>query len=66
MLIDQYDANVFPLGGEVLECMLDRGVLSLGIDDQEILLRIRRLGDVLPHPQELAISLAYDMLGRSI
>lgn len=48
MLVDQDDGNVFALGGEVVERLLNSRVLGLIIDHQEILLGIRRLGDMLP------------------
>lgn len=47
MLVDQHDGNIFALGGEVVERLLNSRVLGLVIDHQEILLRIRRLGDML-------------------
>ena len=49
MLVDQDDGNVFALGGEIVEGLLNSRVLGFVIDHQEILLRIRRLGDVLQH-----------------
>ena len=55
MLVDQDDGNVFALGGEVVERLLNSRVLGLVIDHQEILLGIRRLGDMLQKTSALGI-----------
>ena len=47
MLVDQDDGNVFALGSEIVERLFDSRVLGLVIDHQKILLRIRRLSDML-------------------
>lgn len=47
VLVDQYDRNVLPLPGELVECFLDSGLLSFGIDDKVVLLRVRSFGDML-------------------
>jgi hypothetical protein len=47
MLVDQHNANVFPLGRESLKCLLDGGGICLGVDDEEVLLRVRGCRDVL-------------------
>ena len=47
MLVDQYDRNVLPLPGELIECFLDSGLLSFGIDDKVVLLRVWSFGDML-------------------
>lgn len=48
MLVDQHNANVFPLGRESLECLLDGRGIRLGVDDEEVLLRVWRGRDMLP------------------
>ena len=53
MLIDQKNANVFPRLGEPLERLLDSGIVRLAVDNQKVLLRIRRCGDMLSHHQHL-------------
>ena len=50
VLVDQYDRNVLPLSGELVECFLDSGLLSFGIDDKVVLLRVRSFGDMLCSP----------------
>lgn len=40
MLVDQYNANVFPLSRESLKCLLDGRGIRLGVDDEEVLLRV--------------------------
>jgi hypothetical protein len=47
MLVDQHDRNVLPLPGELVECFLDSGLLSFGIDDKVVLLRVWSFGDML-------------------
>ena len=53
MLIDQQNSNVFPIMRIPIKRLLDLGGLGLGIDDEEILLGIRRGGHMLY--RELAI-----------
>ena len=50
VLVDQYDRNVLPLPGELVECFLDSGLLSFGIDDKVVLLRVRSFGNMLCSP----------------
>ena len=47
VLVNQYNRNVLPLLGELVECFLDSGLLSFGIDDKVVLLRVRSFGDML-------------------
>lgn len=47
MLVDEKDGNVFPLLGELVEGGFDGRRLGLVIDDEEVLLIIRRRCDVL-------------------
>lgn len=47
MLIDEEDGNVLPLLREAIECLLYGRVFRFGVDNKEILLCIRRFGDVL-------------------
>jgi hypothetical protein len=47
MLVDQHDRNVLPLPGELVECFLDGCLLSFGIDNEVVLLRVRSFGDML-------------------
>ena len=47
MLVDQHDRNVLPLLGELVECFLDSGLLSFGVDDKVVLLRVWSFGDML-------------------
>lgn len=47
VLVDQQDADVLPLRGEALKGLLNRGVVRLAVHDEEVLLRVRRVGDVL-------------------
>ena len=53
MLIDQQYSDILPFLGEVVEGMLDSLRLSLGIDDEEVLLRAWRLSDMLGVCQSL-------------
>ena len=48
MLVDQHNANVFPLGRKSLKCLLDGGGICLGVDDEKVLLRVWGGCDVLP------------------
>ena len=48
MLIDENNSDILPLGRESLKCLLDGGVICLGIDDEEVLLRVWGGRDVLP------------------
>lgn len=47
MLIDQQYADVLSLASEVVKCPFNGRRLRLGIDDEEVALRIRRIGDML-------------------
>ena len=47
VLVDQYNRNILPLPGELVECFLDSGLLSFGVDDKVVLLRVRSFGDML-------------------
>jgi len=47
VLVDEDNGNVLALLGESVKGTFDRGVLRLGIDDEEVLLRVWRRGDVL-------------------
>lgn len=47
VLVDQYNRNVLPLPGELVECFFDSGLLSFGVDDEVVLLRVRSFGDML-------------------
>jgi hypothetical protein len=38
VLVDQYNRNILPLPGELVECFLDSGLLSFGIDNEVVLL----------------------------
>lgn len=38
MLVDQYDADVLPLGGETLEGGFDSCIVGLVVDNKEVLL----------------------------
>lgn len=51
VLVDQYDRNVLPLLGELVECFLDGGLLSFGINDKVVLLRVRSFGHMLREHQ---------------
>ena len=46
MLIDEDYANILPLFREVIECILNRRLLCLVIDDEEVPLRVRRFCDM--------------------
>ena len=50
MLVDQDDADVFPLGREALKGGLDGGIVCLAVDDEEVLLVVGGCGDMLPGP----------------
>jgi hypothetical protein len=47
VLVDQQDSNILALRGEAVKGRLDGAVLRLGVHDEEVLLRVRRLGYVL-------------------
>lgn len=47
VLVDQDDANVFPLLGEPVESGLDSRSVSLAVDHKEVLLRVGTSGDML-------------------
>lgn len=51
MLIDEDNSNIFPLLCEVLKGALNLRGLGLGIDDEEVSLGVRRIGDVLDRRQ---------------
>lgn len=48
MLIDEENGNVLPLFRELVKGALDCAVLRFGIHDEIVLLRVGRVGDVLP------------------
>jgi hypothetical protein len=48
MLIDEQNGNILPLLGKLIKRGFDRGVFGFAVHHQEVLLRIRRLRDVLP------------------
>jgi hypothetical protein len=47
VLVDEQNSDIFALAGELVECGLDGRVLGLGVDDEEVLLAVRRLCNVL-------------------
>lgn len=47
VLVNQYNRNVLPLLGELVECFLDSGLLRFGVNDKVVLLRVRSFGDML-------------------
>lgn len=47
MLVDEQNGNVLALRGEAIESGLDGRRLGLCVDNEKVLLAIRRLGDVL-------------------
>lgn len=47
VLVNQQDRNVLALAGEAVEGCFDGGVFGLGVDHQEVLLRVGRGRDVL-------------------
>ena len=47
MLVDENNSDIFPLRRESLKRLLDGSRISLGVDDEEILLRVWRGRDVL-------------------
>ena len=47
MLIDENNSDILPLGRESLKCLLDSSCVSLGVDDEEVLLRVWRGRNVL-------------------
>jgi len=49
MLIDQENSNILPLSCESVESFFDSRIIRLAVNDEEILLRIRWLGDMLYH-----------------
>lgn len=54
MLVDENDSNILPLLSEGLECSLDFGCFGLRVDDKEVSLRIRRIGNVL-YPELISV-----------
>lgn len=63
MLVDQQNGNVLALAGEAVECCLDGAVFRLGVDDEEVLLRVWRLGDVLYIVSPLCLDLSLSSWG---
>jgi hypothetical protein len=51
MLVDQEDSNILSLCCEHLESFLDGCIVRLAVDNQEILLRIWRGGNMLRYCQ---------------
>lgn len=49
MLVDKQNGNVLALAGELVKGSFDGRGFRLGIDDQEVLLAVRRLGYMLQH-----------------
>ena len=47
MLIDKHNRDILPLARELVKGALDGGVLGFGVDDEVVLLRVRRVRDVL-------------------
>lgn len=47
MLVDQKNSNILPLRRESLECFLDSCIIGFAVYYQEVLLRVRRLGNML-------------------
>lgn len=47
VLVDKQDSDILALGSEVIECRFDSSILRLCVDDEEVLLVVRRLGYVL-------------------
>lgn len=47
MLVDEQNANVFPLTRELVKCSLNSCSFRLGVNNEEVLLRIWWIGDVL-------------------
>lgn len=47
MLIDEHNSNILPLTRERIECALDRRSFGPGVDNEEVLLGVRGVGDVL-------------------
>ncbi len=56
MLIDQENANVLPLGCESLKGLLDRCIVRLAVDNQEVLLRIGWLRNMLYEMYQLCFA----------
>lgn len=54
MLIDQDDTNVLALLCEAVECLLDLRFFRLSVAHEEVLLRVRRIGDVADAGEEEA------------
>lgn len=55
MLVDQQNTNILPLSCEPVESFFDGCVIRLAVDDEEVLLRIRWLGDMLHHYQHTGV-----------
>ncbi len=47
MLINEQDTNILPLGRETVKGIFNSCIVGLGVDDEEVLLRVWRLCDVL-------------------
>ena len=47
MLIYKQNSNILPLPCEALKCVFDRRVVRFGVYDEEILLRVGRIGYML-------------------
>ena len=47
MLINEQYSNIPSLVRKIFECLLDSGGFCFGIYDEKVLLRVRRLGDML-------------------
>ena len=62
MLVYEQNGYIFALGREAVEGLLDVRILGLTVDHEEVLLRVRRLGDVL---RQYQISSTFE-LGRNI
>ena len=47
VLVDQHNRDVLPLFGELIKRPFDRARFRLMVDDEVVLLAVRRVGDVL-------------------
>jgi len=47
MLVYEQDGDILALFSKALECGFNIGVLRLGVHDEKVLLRVRRLRDML-------------------
>lgn len=64
VLVDKQNGNVLALLGELVEGSLDSRVFGLGIDDEEVLLAVWRLGDVLRQKLDMGCK-RLEVLGKS-